>query len=121
MAMEPSDFKGTEDARLLLEDSQRSIREMLFVFKVLSERLDGGDAVPQAELTKAITSLAGARNKLLDEVRRYEDRVLRDKKLTADSILDFDELRAELGRKLDRIRKHREAGSVFVRAEQRRD
>ena len=95
MAEDPSDQLGTERAR-----------------SVLKARVRQGSGVPPAELSRALTAFSQARTRLTEEVTKHEDRILLSRKRVASAPLDFEELRASLGSKIDRIRADLDAGKV---------
>jgi hypothetical protein len=105
MADDPSVLAGTLGSRRALEESEKALEEVLEAFDVLADRIkNSDDDVAPAEISKSRLVLAQVRTQLSEEVSKHEKRVLQSAGLTADAPLDFDVLRASIGRKLDRIR-----------------
>lgn len=104
MADEPSDFSDIDRSRALLAESDEALREALAAFAILKRRLLADETVPPTELAKALISISQHRGRVTDDMRKHEDRILFDKKLVANAPLDFDQLRSEIGRKIDRLR-----------------
>ncbi|MCG6885489.1 MAG: hypothetical protein LJE62_17210 [Silicimonas sp.] len=93
------------------------MRDVLQALDVLRARIVGGEDVPPAELTRALTAFAQARTRLTEEVTRHEDRILLATKRIASAPLDFEDIRASIGGKIDRIRADLDAGAVSDGAE----
>lgn len=104
MAEEPSENSDIERSRRLLCQSDDALQSALDAFAIIQARIEADDAMPQAEISKVLTALSQNRGRVRDDMRAYEDRILYKEKRVANAPLDFDELRAALGRKLDRIR-----------------
>lgn len=117
MATDSSEFLGSETARATLVESEHAMRDLLIVMHALRDRVMAEGDVSQPEVAKTVTTLAAARSRLNEDIAKYEDRVLFDKKRVAHAPLDFEKLRAELGSKIDRIRAAMEAGEVPERAD----
>ncbi len=109
MTKEPNVLGETARARWILQQSETALEDILAAFDLISERILEGEDVSLADITKARIALGQARTQLIEEVRKYEERIARDRGLVADAPLDFDALRESIGRKLDRIRDAREA------------
>ncbi len=106
MADDPSVLAGTVSARFALDQSEKALSKIIEAFDVLEKRMEDAAAeVSPAELSKTKTALGQARTQLVDEVTKHEKRVLQSEGLVADAPLDFDALRASIGRKLDNIRR----------------
>ncbi len=95
---------GTEHARLLLAQSETALSEALMAFDLTAQRLNSGEAVPPADIAKAYSALSQARTKLINEVKEHDKRVLRAEGRDAETSLDLEAIRVEIGRRLDRIR-----------------
>ena len=105
MTDDPSKLAGTIASRELLSKSEKSMQDILAAFELMAERiLEDKENLSKAELSQARIALAQTRSQLVDEVNKYEQRVLLSKGLVANAPLDFDAIRAEVGGKLDRIR-----------------
>ena len=103
MTDDPAAKAGTEGARRLLADSEAVLEDLIDGFRKMSDRLSDGEDV-SAEVSKARTALASVRAAILDEVRRHESRVLKAEGLTATADLDLDQIRFDIGCRLDRSR-----------------
>lgn len=105
MADDPSVLAGTVSARFALEQSEVALMDVIEAFQIIAKRMkDSEDEISLAELQRAKTAMAQVRNQLVDEVKNHEKRVLQSEGLVADAPLDFDTIRASIGRKLDSIR-----------------
>lgn len=109
MGQDLSDLAGTQRARQLLTASEKSMEDLLVALELYAEQMLGGEMPSLADVAKARVALAAARTQLLEEVKKHEDRCAFDRGLVATAPLDFDELRDEIGRKLDRLREEGEA------------
>ena len=104
MTDDPTAEAGTEGVRKLLLESEAALDDLIAGFRDMADRLTQGKDVAQTEVTRARTALATMRATLLDEVRRHEARVLKSEGLAANARLDLDEVRSQIGSRLDRIR-----------------
>ncbi len=104
MAEDPSAIADTEPSRQLLTQSEAALRDVLEALDLLRARMEDDDELPQTELTKALIAFGSARNRLNEEMRKHEDRILFNQKRVANAPHDFDKLRSALGCKLDSIR-----------------
>lgn len=104
MADEPSDFSDIEQSRALLADSTKSLRGVLKALDILEARMTADETISQSDLARVLTAIAQNRGRVNDDMRKHEDRILFDKKLVANAPLDFDQLRSDIGRKVDRLR-----------------
>ena len=106
MPDDPSKLAGTIVSREMLERSEKAMEDILAAFELMAERLlTGEDEMSMGELSRARLALGQTRSQLIDEVNKHEKRVLLSKGLVADSPLDFDVIRDEIGSQLDRIRR----------------
>ena len=106
MTDDPSKLAGTIASRDMLNRSEKSMEDILAAFELMAERiLEDKESLSKAELSQARIALAQTRTQLLDEVNKYEQRVLFSKGLVAEAPLDFDAIRAEVGGQLDRLRR----------------
>ncbi|MEM9426711.1 MAG: hypothetical protein AAGA06_08405 [Pseudomonadota bacterium] len=104
MAEEPSENSDIERSRRLLCQSDDALQSALDAFAIIQARIEADETMSQVDIAKALTAISQNRGRVRDDMRSYEDRVLYQAKRVANAPLDFDELRAALGRKLDRIR-----------------
>ena len=112
MTNDPSRQAGTIGARWLLEQSETALQDVLAAFEVMANRLRGGEDVAHGDISKARIALAATRAALINEVNKHERQVLYSEGLIAEAPLDFDAMRAEIGRHLDRLRDAELAGDV---------
>ncbi len=104
--------EATERARFLLSQSEKALDEVLFVFDSLSERLRTEGEPNSPEVMRAVTAMSQARSRLINEVKEHDKRVIRSEGRDAEAPLDLDAIRAEIGRRIDRIRAALDAGEV---------
>ena len=106
MTEDPSKLAGTIVSREMLSKSEKAMEDILAAFELMAERiLEDKENLSKAELSQARVSLAQTRSQLIEEVNKHEKRVLLSKGLLAEAPLDFDSIRAEIGSKLDRLRR----------------
>ena len=104
MTDDPSKIAGTVTARKMLAQSEKALGEILTAFELMAERMLDGEDLSKAELSKNFSALGETRSHLLKEVNKHEERVLLSKGLIATAPIDFDAVRSEIGRSLDRLR-----------------
>lgn len=104
MADDPSAIAETKSARNRLKRSERSMELLLEAFDDLIERLKNGDGVTVTEMSKTRTAMINVRSQLVDEVNKYEESILLSEGLVEHAPLDFDAIRRDVGRRLDRLR-----------------
>ena len=109
MTDDPAAKAETEGARRLLADSEAVLEDLIDGFRRMFDRLSVGEDVT-VEDSKAPMALASVRAPILDEVRRNESRILQAEGLMATA--DLDQIRFDIGRRLDRIRDARGADGV---------
>lgn len=109
MTDDPAAKAETEGARRLLADSEAVLEDLIDGFRRMSDRLSVGEDVT-VEVSKAPMALASVRASILDEVRRNESRILQAEGLMATA--DLDQIRFDIGRRLDRIRDARGADGI---------
>ena len=111
MADDPSVLAGTFTSRRMLSESEKAMEDILKAFEVMADRIkDGESDVTPAEISKVRTVLAQVRSRLVDEVKKHEERVFHSNGLSAGAPMDFDRVRSEIGSKLNRIRDARRSG-----------
>ncbi len=108
MAEDPSVKAGTGDARLLLESGEKALRELLIAFDELSERIRDGDLAAERDLARTCVTLAKVRSTLMEEIQKHERRVLMSEGLNDEAPIDFDAIRKDIGRRIDRLAKQEE-------------
>ncbi len=112
MADDPTIIAGTFHSRRMLAQSEKAMEDILAAFELMAERILEGENVSLAELTRSRTAMAQVRAQMVEEVNKHEKRVLQSMGLTADSALDFDAIRCEIGSRLDRVRAARGSEGV---------
>ena len=111
MTDDPAAKAETEGARRLLADSEAVLEDLIDGFRRMFDRLSVGEDVT-VEDSKAPMALASVRAPILDEVRRNESRILQAEGLMATADLDLDQIRFDIGRRLDCIRDARGADGI---------
>ncbi|PWK57540.1 hypothetical protein [Silicimonas algicola] len=113
MTDDPAILAGTFKSRRLLLLSESVVNDMLDVFQdAATETAKTADKASLAEMKSALLVYSKARNELIDEVKKHEKHVLEARGLIASAPIDFDRLRVEIGRSLDRIRTARDAEGI---------
>ena len=112
MSDDPYEVAGTSKARWLLAESEAALWDVLQALKLMKKRMEAGDNLSPAEMQKGLMVLGVTRAKLLEEVRKHERRIFLENGLLADAPLDFDEIRREIGRSLDRLRNRGGAAGI---------
>ncbi len=112
MTDDPYEVAGTSKARWLLAESEEALWDVLQALKLMKKRMEAGENLSPAEMQKGLMVLGATRAKLLEEVRKHERQIFLEHGLLADAPLDFDEVRREIGRNLDRLRDGGGAGDV---------
>lgn len=101
-----------ERAYALLNESQRALEDMLRAFEHMTGAMQSGERMTEMEMGKSMTSLGRVRRHFLEEVKSYEKHVFESNGLVASAPLDFDQLRSEIGSRLDRLRDAQSAEGV---------
>lgn len=111
MADDPAVLKKTLRARRMLAQSEAALDDILTAFEDMRNQMLTGE-LSIGDLSKARVALGFARSKLLEEVNKYEKHILVSKGLSAEAPIDFDAIKDQIGRSLDRLRNAQEAGGV---------
>ena len=112
MADDPSVKAGTGDARLLLESGEKALRDLLIAFDLLSERILDGDLPEERDLARTCVTLAKVRSTLMEEIQKHERRVLMSEGLRDEAPIDFEAVRKDIGRRIDRITEQEETKGI---------
>jgi len=112
MADDPSVKAGTGAARLLLESGEKALRDLLIAFDLLSEQVLNGTVPAERDLSRACVTLARVRTTLMQEIQKHEKRVLMSEGLTEEAPIDFDEIRTDIERRIDRLLEQEKKGEV---------
>ena len=113
MTDDPAILAGTFKSRRLLAAGEALVEDLLGLFeRVATEAAASADKTSLAEMNRVRLLYAKARNELIEEVKKHEQHVLEARGLVATAPIDFDRLRAEIGRSLDRIRSARDAEGI---------
>lgn len=99
-----AELAGTTRAREILRESETLVEDVLAALADVREQLVRGELEAVTDINKMRGTLASVRLKLREEVERYEEHVAHGTGRVAAAPLDFDKLRGEIGRKLDRLR-----------------
>lgn len=110
MTHDPEGRNGAKGPSRMLAESEVLLGDLLTAFRLMAERIERDDDLTLAEIVKARLSLASARMTIVDEVKKHEARVLSSGGFATDAPLDLEEIRASIGRRIDRIRDSRRAG-----------
>ena len=103
---------GADGARQLLTHSERTLREWLVAFEAMTGEVLEGEVPEAGEVSVAVARLAHTRTMVIQEIKAHEQRVHLSEGRLSDDPLDFDVIRNEIGRRLDRIRAARGSGGV---------
>lgn len=104
---DPAKLAGTRHARSMLAESETALSDVLVAFNLMTEHLLSDEGLSPGDVVRLLGIFAQTRTKLIDEVTKYENRVLFNEGKVAHAPLDFDKLRDQIGSKLDRIRASR--------------
>lgn len=112
MTDDPTGKTGADASRLLLAQSEQILRELLAAFETAAGRLRTTDAPLDTDISSAILMLAKTRTTVIQEIQTNDKRVQLSSGVLSRKPHNFDTVRDELGRKLDRIRNAARAGRV---------
>lgn len=113
MTDDPIGQSDADASRRLLEQSERTLRELLDAVGAMTSRTRAGEALKDTDIAIAILSLANTRTMVIQEIQKYDKRGQLSGGDPTDGSHDFDAIRGLLGRQLDRIRKARGADGVL--------
>ncbi|QMU57718.1 MAG: hypothetical protein GKR98_05595 [Boseongicola sp.] len=112
MTEDISNRAGTNGARVLLMHSEQALEDVLAAFALLAKRIKDGDLPSDTDFAQSCRVLARTRITLIEEIQKHEKRVLVAKGNAAEAPLDFDAIKDEIGRKLDRLREQKGSGGA---------
>ena len=104
MKDDPTGQTGADDARRLLEQSERILRELLVAFDEMTGDMMAGQSPDNGDISRAILMLAKTRTTVIQEIQNHDKRVHLTSAAQDAIPLDFDTIRDDIGRRLDRIR-----------------
>lgn len=96
----------------LLAEAEAHYEDALEAVRALKARLAEGAEPPSAEISRIAQDYRRATQTLFDERKRLDDQRKREAGVVHDYALDLDAARAEIGRKLDRLRAARGSAGV---------
>jgi len=96
----------------LLEEAEEHYRRMVRALNEIIQEVEAGKSERARMLRGALTDLGKAAQTAFDERLRVEKRLRESSGVAGDYSLDLAEARAEIGRRLDRLRASRGAGDV---------
>ncbi|MBT8432996.1 MAG: hypothetical protein KJP27_10985 [Altererythrobacter sp.] len=118
MADDPVVPRRTKQARWMLKQSEKALRDVLDGFDAMRQMMLAGEQPSIPDLSKARVALGHARSQLLDEVNKYERHIFLSEGLTAEAPIDLDAIKDQIGSSLDRIRDAQDADGVSERSEE---
>ena len=95
---------GADAARLLLEESEQILRDLLEAVSSAADRTRRGELIGEADISGAIVALANTRTMVIQEIQSHDKRGELSEGVFSQDTHDFDAVRTLLGRQLDRIR-----------------
>lgn len=95
---------GDPAARALLEDAEQHYRRTIRALYEVIEEIEAGNTERARMLRGALSDLGKAAQTAFDERLRVEKRLNADSGAVSGQALDLDAARAEIGRRLDRLR-----------------
>lgn len=110
MTDDPAGKAGTEGERLFPPGDGGVLDGVLNALQDASGHLVRSNEPGSVELVLSGADLSAMRARIQEEVERHEARVLNAEGQGAAAPVDLDEIRASIGRRLDRIRDARGAG-----------
>lgn len=99
-------------AEALLEQAEAHCREMLDDLEVVRQYYRDKDDLPETELRRVLNNVSKSVQTVFDERRRLDEFRKRHLGIVNEYALDFDQVRREVGGRLDRIRASRDAGEI---------
>lgn len=99
-------------AEALLEQAEIHCREMLGDLEIVRQYYKDKDDLSETELRRVLNNVAKSVQTVFDERRRLDEFRKRHLGIVNEYALDFDQVRSEVGSRLDRIRAARDAGEV---------
>lgn len=95
---------GADASRRLLEQSEQILRDLLAAFDTVSGRMRAAEAPLDSDISSAIVMLARTRTTVIQEIQTNDKRVQLSGGVISKKPHNFDAVRDDLGRRLDRIR-----------------
>ncbi|SMX24442.1 hypothetical protein [Boseongicola aestuarii] len=112
MTDDPIGKIGADASRQLLAQSEQILRDLMAAFETAAGRLRAKDAPLDTDISSAIVMLAKTRTTVIQEIQTNDKRVQLSGGVFSRKPHNFDSVRDELGRRLDRIRDARGTGDV---------
>ncbi|WP_132950785.1 hypothetical protein [Rhodovulum bhavnagarense] len=117
MALITTSTGGHSAAQAVLEEAEEHYRRTIRALHDLMAEIQAGQSGRARELRGALGDLGKAAQTAFDERVRVEKRLRSESGIVNDYAIDLDGARAEIGRRLDRLRTARGSGEVPGRAE----
>ncbi|WP_170106711.1 hypothetical protein [Rhodovulum imhoffii] len=99
-------------AQAVLEEAEEHYRRTIRALHDIIADVQAGRSDRARELKGALSDLGKAAQTAFDERVRVEKRLRSETGIAHDYALDLDEARAEIGRRLDRVRAVRDPGGI---------
>jgi len=112
MTDDPIGKTGADASRRLLAQSEQILRDLMAAFETAAGRLRATDAPLDTDISSAIVMLAKTRTTVIQEIQTNDKRVQLSGGVFTHRPHNFDAVRGEIGRRLDRIRDANGAGDV---------
>ncbi len=112
MTDDPSGEPDTSEPRLMLDIAESLFQDTLAAFEKLKVRILNEQNVTQSDVSGTMSRLVLARLALIREIQSYEKRILIEDGLAPEAPIDFDEIRRDIGCRLDGLRDARGTASV---------
>lgn len=103
---------GDPAAQAVLEEAEEHYRRTIRALHDIIQEVEAGQSARARDLRSALSDLGKAAQTAFDERVRVEKRLRSETGIVNDYALDLDGARAEIGRRLDRLRNARGAGEV---------
>ncbi|WP_132601583.1 hypothetical protein [Rhodovulum adriaticum] len=117
MALITTPLGGDSAAQAVLAEAEEHYRRTIRALHDIMEEVQSGHVERAKELRTALSDLGKAAQTAFDERVRVEKRLRSESGIVNDYALDLDGARAEIGRRLDRLRTARGAGEISGGAE----
>ena len=112
MSDDPTGKTGADASRQLLAQSEQILRDLLAAFETAAGRMRTETAPLDTDISSAILMLAKTRTTVIQEIQTNDKRDQLSGGVVSQKPHNFDAVRDELGRQLNRIRDAKGAGNV---------
>ncbi|WP_267139193.1 hypothetical protein [Anianabacter salinae] len=97
--------RKTCDRRRRLQIAAKNLNRLSGSLDALIERMEAGEVVTPGDVTGAVTGLSKALNNVVSEGAKVDDALAREDGIEGGYALDLEAARAEIGGRLDRLRR----------------